>query len=584
MAIISRFPGGGGSSGDYPYNVASFSASALDDSITLTWTDPADVAWAGTKIIRKVGAYPADVTDGVQIMDSKIKNQYQTTGLADAGLADGVTYYYQAFPYSDNGVSNNVVNRVSATPEYIYPSAMAAFAAQAGNQKAKLVFTLPGDATGVKVVYKAGGYPTSQTDGTVIASAVSGQEITGLTNDTAYYFRAFPFNSYGRYNEETQGNQATCTPVATQSYGVQWAFDNSSSALTRLGAAASFAAPSPAVGTGAGSSPFDACLPWSGIRECNVVSGVVTAYKGDANFSRTAADVMVEIPKFWYKCTNNAATSKREWWIADGPADGFVVHPAFIRGGVEKEHIYVGRYATSGSANAQVSKSGVTHLTGITRAAFRGSSAATGAKQKGAGWSQWDIATWNALQMLYLVEFADFNAQAKIGRGYCDGNITPISAGGTDGMSYHTGRPAGTDGKTAVQYRGIENLWGNIWQFVDGYNINNAVHYFCTDQSKFADDTASNYTQMGYNTTGKSDAYISALGFDANNPWLQAPTAAAGSEITYITDRYWYNTGWRVLLVGGRLDNASGCGVFCWFATHASSFANADLCSRLLKI
>ena len=274
----------------------------------------------------------------------------------------------------------------------------------------------------------------------------------------------------------------------------------------------------------------------------------------------------LKYPSFGTNAPNNAATSKREWWIADGPADGFVVHPAFIRGGVEKEHIYVGRYATSGSANAQVSKSGVTHLTGITRAAFRGAAPQRAQSKRARDGRQWDIATWNALQMLYLVEFADFNAQAKIGRGYCDGNITPISAGGTDGMSYHTGRPAGTDGKTAVQYRGIENLWGNIWQFVDGYNINNAVHYFCTDQSKFADDTASNYTQMGYNTTGKSDAYISALGFDANNPWLQAPTAAAGSEITYITDRYWYNTGWRVLLVGGRLDNASGCGVFCWFA------------------
>lgn len=89
---------------------------------------------------------------------------------------------------------------------------------------------------------------------------------------------------------------------------------------------------------------------------------------------------------------------------------------------------------------------------------------------------------------------------------------------------------------------------------------------------------------MGYNTTGKSDAYISALGFDANNPWLQAPTAAAGSEITYITDIYWYNTGWRVLIVGGNWDGASRCGVFCWHAGNASSDAAARLGSRLLKI
>lgn len=145
-------------------------------------------------------------------------------------------------------------------------------------------------------------------------------------------------------------------------------------------------------------------------------------------------------------------------------------------------------------------------------------------------------------------------------------------------MSYHTGRPAGTDGKTAVQYRGIENLMGQHLAIVDGYNINSAVHYFCTDQSKFADDTASNYTQMGYNTTATNGAYISALGFGcANNPWLQAPTAAAGSDSTYITDIYYYQSGWRVLVVGGGWIYASLCGVFCWYARDASSNAYAGL-------
>ena len=94
MAIISRFPGGGGSSGDYPYNVASFSASALDDSITLTWTDPADSAWAGTMIRRKTGGYPTSETDGVLVVNSTTKNQYASVGFVDDDLADGTTYYY----------------------------------------------------------------------------------------------------------------------------------------------------------------------------------------------------------------------------------------------------------------------------------------------------------------------------------------------------------------------------------------------------------------------------------------------------------------------------------------------------------
>ena len=217
MAIISRFPGGGGSSGNYPYNVASFSASALDDSITLTWTDPTDSAWKGTMIRRKTGGYPTSETNGVLVVNSTTKNQYESVGFVDEDLADGTTYYYQAFPYSDDGYCNNEENRVSATPTYIYPSALTAFTITRGNAQATLNFTLPANASGVKMVYKTKSYPTSQTDGTVIADASSGGTVSsytvgGLTNDVTYYFRAFPFNSYGRYNTATTGNEATVTP------------------------------------------------------------------------------------------------------------------------------------------------------------------------------------------------------------------------------------------------------------------------------------------------------------------------------------------------------------------------------------
>ena len=219
MAIISRFPGGGGSSGNYPYNVSSFSASALDDSVTLTWTDPTDSSWKGTMIRRKTGSYPTNETDGALVVNSTTKNQYASVGFVDDDLADGTTYYYQAFPYSDDGYCNNEENRVSATPTYIYPSALTAFSITRGNAQATLNFTLPANASGVKMVYKTKSYPTSQTDGTVITDASSGGTVSSytvgsLTNDVTYYFRAFPFNSYGRYNSATTGNQASVTPQA----------------------------------------------------------------------------------------------------------------------------------------------------------------------------------------------------------------------------------------------------------------------------------------------------------------------------------------------------------------------------------
>ena len=48
-----------------------------------------------------------------------------------------------------------------------------------------------------------------------------------------------------------------------------------------------------------------------------------------------------------------------------------------------------------------------------------------------------------------------------------------------------------------VQYRWIENLWGNVYQWVDGFNANGTTAYYCTDPSKYADDTTTGYTKIG---------------------------------------------------------------------------------------
>ena len=72
-------------------------------------------------------------------------------------------------------------------------------------------------------------------------------------------------------------------------------------------------------------------------------------------------------------------------------------------------------------------------------------------------------------------------------------------------MTYHTGRAYGTDGATAVQYRHIENPWGNVFDWVDGVNFNGSTVYVCTDPAKYADDTSDGYTNAG--TRASSSGY-----------------------------------------------------------------------------
>ena len=90
-------------------------------------------------------------------------------------------------------------------------------------------------------------------------------------------------------------------PSSVHCYGAAWD-GGSSTQFTRLDDAVGFADPVAAVGTGAGSSPFDNIMPWSGMKEYNVVNGEIAYQKGvDPSFSRTKYDTVVRIPKFWYK-------------------------------------------------------------------------------------------------------------------------------------------------------------------------------------------------------------------------------------------------------------------------------------------
>ena len=91
--------------------------------ISLTWTDPEDIVrtgrtvatWAKTRIVRKEGTPPNDHNDGVIVLESTEKNQYQSTPYDDSTVQVGTVYHYGAFSYSEEGVWSEGAF-VNATP------------------------------------------------------------------------------------------------------------------------------------------------------------------------------------------------------------------------------------------------------------------------------------------------------------------------------------------------------------------------------------------------------------------------------------------------------------------------------------
>lgn len=313
------------------------------------------------------------------------------------------------------------------------------------------------------------------------------------------------------------------------------------------------------VGTTPGYSSFDAAPIYKDIQR-ETING----------------DVMVKIPKFYYQRTQDDVYEYIR--ISNVAQDGFTLHAAFNRPDGERDAIYVGAYEMT---TGFTSKTGLAPLVNQTRAQFR-----SGAKAKGTNYSIIDIATVFAIIDLIRIEYATDDVQTAIGAGV-SGVSAAVVTGKTDSVINLNGRSSGTDNASSVVWRGIENFWGNVWEFVDGININNGQYYYSNNISSYADDVSASYTQLSYkeNSTSWSGSYITKLGYDSSNPELSLPeTAGSGSSSTYCCDAAWSNVSWRVFCHGGTWGDGAACGLFASIAGIASSSSYSNFGSRLLYI
>lgn len=320
--------------------------------------------------------------------------------------------------------------------------------------------------------------------------------------------------------------------VTAMCFGVVWDYSEASPALTRLTPTTDpnshvtetvAAEPIPAIATGSGSSPFDSYLPWSGMKEYNLIQSQATwamIPKTDSRFSYNN-DTVVYIPKFWYDVVDDPIHSKRYWYVSDCAHEGMHLHP-----GSDK---YIGRYETG---NVNQSRTGLAPTASTSLDEFR-----AGAISKGSAWRLCDYVTYCALALLMLVEYATWDFGRTIGPGYVVNSIA--NTGMTDSMIYHTGA-AGSGTAYSMQYRGVENVYGNLWKLVDGVLCNGRVPYFCDDPTKYANSITSDYVQ-GTNLP-LDNGIVDKILYDENRLWAFLPESVVGSSYNdlYTTDGYYY--------------------------------------------
>lgn len=376
------------------------------------------------------------------------------------------------------------------------------------------------------------------------------------------------------------------------------------------------------------------------MRRCLLLDDGTVNYYLDANDSDlkedgtpsvlTGADgqVMVEIQKCWVqaKYIQGGASPIIKWSVSAEPKSGYVLHPAFTRGGTlkyspelgmwhyinpteELDYVYVGAYDasvfdTSGGVyidglnldnntsrvntveDKLSSVSGKYPMVGLTRPEFRAL-----ASNRGANWENLDFWTHSLTQILFVTEYHDLNTQLVLG----DGNVSvstgyPVSSASQSdsphsvaGKSNSIGNGSGSVTSTArdtawMSYRGIENWYGNCWKWVDGVNINDRV-YYVSNAGSYTDNTSVGYTQLGV-AAPEGNGYIRQV--QINTLSFIPLSVSGGTSSIAFSDYYYQNTGWRPLLVGGNALSGVGAGGFRWNASNSAADRSRLIGSRLV--
>lgn len=397
---------------------------------------------------------------------------------------------------------------------------------------------------------------------------------------------------------------------------------------------------------------FDNRYPWSEIisYNYNVEEKKINAYYGDPTFKFDGSngEVLTRIPEFYWK---------RE--IIDGYEYIYISDYA-IAGFNKSEEFSVGRYDACIDEDGKLhSYSGYSPSTNKNITQHRDA-----AKLLSDEFCMIDY-RYFMLQLLYLVEYANYNSQSQLGNGIVSMRYTAsdkaIIAGETtntiviatndyfkvgqqiaigttvDGVSickdrtiteiaeYSKDTTEGTaitfdgepvniaigniihacaqkeggcdslgmksgclvnDSQHAVIYRGIENIFGNVFNWIDGLNIQEYQAYICRNPEEYISDKfEAPYNKLGYVNCNERDMYIKKLGFDEKNPDIALPIEIGGGagSSSGMCDFYTSSEGNRVARVGGIFYSGASAGLWCWSCNFSSATSHLACGARLLK-
>lgn len=479
----------------------------------------------------------------------------------------------------------------------IAPNNVSNASIKVGNGKLTLKWSDPGNTVvdgqllctwkGTKLVQKAGSFPENVKDGTLLldnqvkdAYATNGFEINGLTNGTTYYFQLFPYSDKNAVNENIANRlSAAPQPYKTMTAIIDLSNSNPSTCITYA---------DDAVGMTPGSAAWD---EFFGHYPCILLNGVEGVKLDPSNYTKdingntvnlasaAVGDVMVAFPRRGLKITTVGTTMTIK--MTDDPDNADFEYNAHTRGSTRKEKFYLGAYKGFLDSSKLRSWSGKAPTASQTIGTFRTQAQANGAGYENSGFYQLMFR-----QCMYLLKYRNLDSQTTIGRGYVKStNTAAVNTGGTNayGMDSEIIKASNptymTDELHQVKLFGIEDFWGNIWEWIDGI-VTTSTRNMLTATTGF-NDTGSGYTDQGQGAAENVSGYMSKPQGTTKTGFLIKE--ASGSETTYFCDSASLNAS-CVACFGGSWTNASYAGAFHLRVAYAASFSHATVAARLMYL
>lgn len=232
---------------------------------------------------------------------------------------------------------------------------------------------------------------------------------------------------------------------------------------------------------GANPGSWDNHPVFSKIKPCLLKEGKVAAYLNPNDYCYTEGgssvdelrdffDTMVEFEKIFYRIHQDNRYTYAE--VTDDPAaleDGFTDYAYSYKGKV-RDKFYIGAYKGVIKSGQLRSIGGELPTGNKTIGEFR-----KAAQANGTGYEILPFNKLTLLQVLYLIRYKSLDSRAALGKGVTESSEYKATGGGdTDGL--YSGNQ---DGTKQIKCHGIEDFWGNVIEWVDGF--------VTTDKIKIAD-------------------------------------------------------------------------------------------------